>query len=180
MLPDTGERYLTTALFADVPEAMTEEETSIAASTPRFRFDSRPAAPAPAAPIRVAPSAAVRHLEEIIADPDQPVVMFALEWCEFCWSVRKLFAAAGISYRSVDLDTAMYRQDDFGGDVRAALAAMTGATTIPQVFVGGKHIGGATETLAAFDSGELLRSLGVPSRPVGRAADFLPAWLHPR
>jgi cysteine synthase len=180
MLPDTGERYLSTPLFADVPEAMTEEETAIAASTPRFRFDRPSTAPAPAAPVRIATDAALRHVEEIVADPAQPVVMFALEWCEFCWSVRKLFAAAGIFYRSVDLDTAKYRKGDFGGDVRAALAAITGATTIPQVFVGGKHVGGATETFAAFDSGELSRSIGGTCRSVGRAADFLPAWLHPR
>ena len=34
MLPDTGERYLTTPLFADVPVDMTEEEMEIARSTP--------------------------------------------------------------------------------------------------------------------------------------------------
>jgi cysteine synthase A len=36
MLPDTGERYLSTALFADVPVEMTEEELAIAKSTPAF------------------------------------------------------------------------------------------------------------------------------------------------
>jgi cysteine synthase A len=30
MLPDTGERYLSTPLFADIPAEMTEEETEIA------------------------------------------------------------------------------------------------------------------------------------------------------
>jgi cysteine synthase A len=34
MLPDTGERYLSTPLFADVPADMTEEELAIARSTP--------------------------------------------------------------------------------------------------------------------------------------------------
>jgi cysteine synthase A len=34
MLPDTGERYLSTPLFADVPVDMTEEEIAIARSTP--------------------------------------------------------------------------------------------------------------------------------------------------
>ena len=34
MLPDTGERYLSTPLFADVPVDMTEEETAIFGSTP--------------------------------------------------------------------------------------------------------------------------------------------------
>lgn len=43
MLPDTGERYLSTPLFADVPSDMTEEEIAIYRSTPMF------ADPAPAA-----------------------------------------------------------------------------------------------------------------------------------
>lgn len=34
MLPDTGERYLSTPLFADVPADMTEEELSMSMSTP--------------------------------------------------------------------------------------------------------------------------------------------------
>jgi cysteine synthase len=34
MLPDTGERYLTTPLFADIPVDMTEEEQEISRSTP--------------------------------------------------------------------------------------------------------------------------------------------------
>jgi cysteine synthase A len=34
MLPDTGERYLSTPLFADIPADMTEEELSIFRSTP--------------------------------------------------------------------------------------------------------------------------------------------------
>jgi cysteine synthase A len=52
MLPDTGERYLSTPLFADIGADMTDEEREIARSTPTFA-DS-PAAlgvpPTPAAP----------------------------------------------------------------------------------------------------------------------------------
>lgn len=40
MLPDTGERYLTTPLFADVPAEMTEEEQEISRSTPSAQFAS--------------------------------------------------------------------------------------------------------------------------------------------
>jgi cysteine synthase A len=36
MLPDTGERYLSTPLFADIPVDMTEEEQAILKSTPMF------------------------------------------------------------------------------------------------------------------------------------------------
>jgi cysteine synthase A len=42
MLPDTGERYLSTPLFADIPADMTPEEVEIAASTPGFQM--KPAA----------------------------------------------------------------------------------------------------------------------------------------
>ena len=44
MLPDTGERYLTTPLFAEVPADMTPEEMAILRSTASF---AEPAAPAP-------------------------------------------------------------------------------------------------------------------------------------
>jgi len=47
MLPDTGERYLSTPLFADVPADMTEEERAILQSTPTF------AQPAAATPVGV-------------------------------------------------------------------------------------------------------------------------------
>ncbi|MEQ8935190.1 MAG: cysteine synthase A [Amphiplicatus sp.] len=38
MLPDTGERYLSTPLFADIPPDMTDEERAIAASTPGYQL----------------------------------------------------------------------------------------------------------------------------------------------
>jgi cysteine synthase A len=42
MLPDTGERYLSTPLFADIPADMTEEEIQISQSTPSHQM--KPAA----------------------------------------------------------------------------------------------------------------------------------------
>jgi cysteine synthase A len=183
MLPDTGERYLSTPLFADIGDAMDEEEHVIAASTPRFRFDASPAvAPQTAA---AATEAARADLQALITDPEHPVVLFALEWCEFCWSVRKLFDRAGIAFRSVDLDGPGFRDNDRGGALRRALAEHTGAVTIPQLFVGGGHVGGATETFDAYNDGrlhEMLASAGqsVDASGVEDAYAFLPAWLHPR
>ena len=40
MLPDTGERYLSTPLFANVPADMTEEELALSASTPGYQFEA--------------------------------------------------------------------------------------------------------------------------------------------
>jgi cysteine synthase A len=41
MLPDTGERYLSTPLFADVPAEMTEEELQLMRSTPGFHLAAK-------------------------------------------------------------------------------------------------------------------------------------------
>ncbi len=44
MLPDTGERYLSTPLFGDVPADMTEDEMKISLSTPGGQLPPKPAA----------------------------------------------------------------------------------------------------------------------------------------
>jgi len=38
MLPDTGERYLSSPLFEGIPEAMTDEEVALSKSTPGFQM----------------------------------------------------------------------------------------------------------------------------------------------
>jgi len=188
MLPDTGERYLTTPLFEDVPAEMTSAEMAIAQSTPRYRFDVKPAPqPAPAEPVAAPPITpeADAFVTKVISDREQPIVMFALEWCEFCWSVRRLFKEFAIPYQSIDLDSAEYQKGNWGGQIRNVLKVRTNSPTIPQIFVGGKHIGGCTETFDAFNQGrlqELLRDNGIELEQAGNvnAYSFLPKWLHPR
>jgi cysteine synthase A len=41
MLPDTGERYLSTPLFADIPVDMTDEELKISQSSPNFQLAAK-------------------------------------------------------------------------------------------------------------------------------------------
>lgn len=187
MLPDTGERYLSTPLFDDISNEMNAEENEIAASTPSYRFDA-PSQAAPAAGDAAVPEptkAAWDFVEQVTSDPEEQVVLFALEWCEFCWSVRKLFAAADIPYRSVDLDSVAYQENNWGGDIRVALRKKISAPTIPQIFVGGEHVGGCTETLDAFKDGrlqDLLKAKGV-AFDASKSVDpyeFFPKWLHPR
>ena len=189
MLPDTGERYLSTPLFEDIPADMTSEEIEISQSTPRYRFDIKvsPSSPAEAvaeAPMQLAPEAEA-FVTKVTSDRSQPVVMFALEWCEFCWSVRKLFKEFDIPYRSVDLDSADYQKDNWGGQIRNVLKARTNSPTIPQIFVGNTHVGGCTETFDAFNDGrlqKLLRDNGVSFKRADNvnAYSFLPKWLQPR
>ncbi len=188
MLPDTGERYLTTPMFDGITEDMTAEEMEISTSTPNYRFDSAP--PPPPAEDEEEPTVevaadAVEFFDEVTNDADNPVVLFALEWCEFCWSVRKMFAEYDIPYRSIDLDSVAYQEDNRGGKIRKVIEQRTGLKTIPQIYVGGQHIGGASETFDAVRGGnfqELLEQNGVNwNKQVDTDPySFLPGWLHSR
>jgi cysteine synthase len=191
MLPDTGERYLSTPLFEDIGEDMTADELTISRSTPSCRFDAPPPAAGAAAP-KPELAAAVpapldadteRFFDDVIQD--EPVVLFALEWCEFCWSVRKLFARLGIPYRSVDLDSVEYQAGDRGGKIRAVIAERTGAKTIPQIYVGGEHLGGATDLFDGWRRGDVQQRLARLGVTYDAKADLdpyslLPNWLQPR
>jgi cysteine synthase A len=188
MLPDTGERYLSTPLFEGIAEAMTPEEIELSRSTPNYRFDAAPPSASPAVPAPPEPAAPIDPAaERLVAElvENEPVVLFALEWCEFCWSVRKLFAQLGIAYRSVDLDSVAYQKDDLGGKIRAVLAARTGAKTIPQIFIDGDHIGGCTELFDAWRAGTIQPRLAQRGIAYDKAVTIdpytlLPTWLQPR
>jgi cysteine synthase A len=185
MLPDTGERYLSTPLFDDISADMNDAELEISKSSPGYRFDvASPAAPPPEAATVVAEDG-LRFLADATSDPNHAVVLFALEWCEFCWSVRKMFARYDIPYRAIDLDSVAFQEEDLGGKIRAALKQETGQATIPQVFVSGTHIGGATELFDACKSGELQKLLDSASVPYNTTVcddpyAFLPKWLQAR
>jgi cysteine synthase A len=186
MLPDTGERYLSTPLFESIPDEMTEDELELAFSSASCAIDagSRAATSASAAPAQVSPEGE-EYVRRVLADAEQPVVMFAFEWCEFCWSVRKLFARARIPFRSVDLDSVELQKGELGGEIRAAITARTGSPTIPQIFVSGKFLGGATEVFDAFAEGRLQALLREARVVFDEGARFdpyalLPNWLVAR
>ena len=205
MLPDTGERYLSTPLFEAIGVDMNDEEMALSRSTPGNRFDApAPAAAAPlAAPVAAAAAApAPATAPAVVPVPAAPiddraaafvadaiaanaVVMFALEWCEFCWAVRKLFARLGVAFASVDLDSVAMQKDELGTRLRPVLKARTGSPTIPQIWIGGHHVGGATDVFEAMRDGRLQRLLEQAGVAFDRTADvdpaqFLPRWLHPR
>jgi cysteine synthase A len=183
MLPDTGERYLSTPLFEDISVDMTSEEIAISHSTPSARFDKPPDLPPPADEAASPTDAARAFVREAIESQAEPVVLFALTWCEFTWAVRKLFKRCGIRYRAIDLDGVAYKNDNWGGKIRAALTEWSGVPTIPQIFVGGALVGDASQTFAAFAQGRLqerLTQLGVPFQDtVGdKLYALMPGWAQ--
>ena len=190
MLPDTGERYLSTPLFENVPEDMTAEEMEISCSTPGYRFDITPEPDdeakdsTPAEPVELDPDA-VAEVDAILAAHQDQVLMFSLEWCEFCWSVRKMLAACEIPYDTVDLDSVEFQKDNRGGKILNVLNSRNDWPTIPQIYVGGEFVGGATDLFDVGKAGDLepkLKAGNIPYNEVIKRDPytFLPDWLHPR
>jgi len=85
----------------------------------------------------------------------------------------------------VDVDSVAYQEGDRGGKIRAVLGERTGQKTLPQVYVGGAHIGGCTDVFDAWRNGSLQKMLDVRGVTYDRDLvidpyTLLPKWLQPR
>jgi len=187
MLPDTGERYLSTPLFDNISSDMTEEEVIISKSTDNFRFDiESPAAEEDeSAKKTVLDVTAQDKVASYIVGSNKKVVMFALEWCEFCWSVRKILDQFDVECQSVDLDSVEFSEDKMGAKMREVLEHDNDWKTLPQIYIGGEFVGGCTDLFdlcingdlqGMFDKHGLSYDKSVSLNPY----DLLPGWLHPR
>lgn len=189
MLPDTGERYLSTPLFEDISNDMDEAEIAISTSTPSFRFDVEDTTeeePEEESTGEIELDAdAISEVMGIIMDQQQPVVMFALEWCEFCWSVKKIFDKYGVKFQSVDLDSVEYMEQDRGKKMRQVLEKDNDWKTLPQIYFKDEFIGGCTDLFDRINDGrfaELMQKHDIPYDKSVKVDPYkmLPGWLHPR
>ncbi|XP_022993775.1 glutaredoxin isoform X2 [Cucurbita maxima] len=78
---------------------------------------------------------ALEKAKQIVAS--NPVAVFSKTSCPYCVQVKRLLTGLGANFKAVELDT-----ESDGSEIQAALAQWTGQRTVPNVFIGGKHIGG--------------------------------------
>ena len=77
------------------------------------------------------------------------VVMYSKDYCPYCARAKALLTERGVT----DLDIIRIDQDPAQRDV---MIERTGRRTVPQIFIGGKHVGGCDELVALDRSGGLL------------------------
>ncbi|KAI6682854.1 hypothetical protein NL676_028767 [Syzygium grande] len=102
------------------------------------------------------PQSAMDKAKEIAAST--PVVVFSKTYCGYCKRVKQLLTQLGASYKVIELD-----KEGDGAAVQSALADWTGLRTVPNVFIGGNHIGGCDSVTEKHQAGQLvplLRSAG--------------------
>jgi glutaredoxin 3 len=67
----------------------------------------------------------------------KPVTIYTTRWCPFCVRAKQLLSNKSVSFTEIAVD----------GDapLRAKMAAMAGATSVPQIWIGDQHVGGCDE-----------------------------------
>ncbi len=87
----------------------------------------------------------------------EPLVqIYTARLCLYCWRAIRLLKSKGVSYREFKIDG--------HAALREQMKTRSGASSVPQIFIGDRHVGGSDD-LAALDSiGELDGLLNLPKR----------------
>ena len=75
------------------------------------------------------------------------IVMYTTAWCPYCARARNLLAAKGATFEEIDVDERP--------EARAEMIERSGRSTVPQVFIGTRHVGGSDDLHALDASGGL-------------------------
>ena len=84
------------------------------------------------------------------------VTMYSTAWCGYCQRARNLLERKGIPVREVKID-------EVPGERELMLQKSGGRRTVPQIFIGERHVGGYDELAALDRSGELDKLLAPSS-----------------
>lgn len=79
------------------------------------------------------------------------VKIYTREWCGYCSAALRLLDKKGIPYEHIDASG--------NRELRAWLAQESGQSTVPQIFIDGRPIGGYSELKRLEERGELDRML---------------------
>lgn len=80
------------------------------------------------------------------------IVMYTTNWCPYCERARRMLHAKGASFEEVDVESAPEK--------RAEMLSRSGRRTVPQIFIGDRHVGGSDDLAALIDAGQLDALLG--------------------
>jgi glutaredoxin 3 len=76
------------------------------------------------------------------------VTMYSTAFCGYCQRARGLFERKGVAFREIKVDEDVGERD-------IMLKRSGGRRTVPQIFIGERHVGGYDDLAALDRSGEL-------------------------
>jgi glutaredoxin 3 len=81
------------------------------------------------------------------------VVVYSTGWCPYCVRAKALLERKGVPFREI-------RVDEDPAERETMLARSRGQRTVPQIFIGDRHVGGFDDLYALDKAGELDQLLG--------------------
>ncbi|KAK5869521.1 hypothetical protein PBY51_024230 [Eleginops maclovinus] len=93
-------------------------------------------------------SSCVQYVQEMVSQ--NCVVIFSKTTCPYCKMAKNVFNEIGATYKVIELD-----EHNDGRRLQEALAQVTGARTVPRVFINGNCIGGGSDTKQLHQQGKL-------------------------
>ncbi|MEM1091784.1 MAG: glutaredoxin 3 [Pseudomonadota bacterium] len=75
------------------------------------------------------------------------VEIYTKSWCPYCARAKADLQRRGVAYEEIDVTDDEVRE--------AEMVKRAGRTSVPQIFIGGRHLGGSDDLQAADRSGEL-------------------------
>jgi glutaredoxin 3 len=76
------------------------------------------------------------------------VEIYTKSTCPYCWRAQALLDSKGVQYTRIPIDWG-------GADREAMIQRAGGRTTVPQIFIGDRHIGGCDDLFALERAGQL-------------------------
>ena len=73
--------------------------------------------------------------------------MYVTDWCPYCMRARDILAAKGVTALEIDVDAVP--------GAREEMRARSGRDTVPQIFIGERHVGGSDDLQALDAAGSL-------------------------
>lgn len=92
-----------------------------------------------------------------------PVQMYATSWCPYCARARELLSGKGVRFEEIDIDLQPQRREE--------MIRRSGRRTVPQIFIGERHVGGSDDLYELEVAGMLDGLLRASTKPTGKTHD---------
>ena len=84
------------------------------------------------------------------------ILVYRTPWCPYCDMARRLLETKGVPFEEIDVEAHPEQREE--------MIRRSGRRTVPQIFIGERHIGGSDD-LHALDAAGGLDPLLAPTNP---------------
>jgi glutaredoxin 3 len=81
------------------------------------------------------------------------IIIYSSQYCPFCFRAKSIFQQKSVSFEEINVDS--------GSALRKEMMQKSGQRTVPQIWIGDRHVGGCDDLMDLQYSGELDKILGL-------------------